>query len=758
MIRDGKEKEIEAADLVPGDLVRVGQGDRVPADARLIYSSGLQVDEAILTGESLPEEKSTEISPMDASLGDQRGMVFAGTLVTEGVGAVLICRTGINTELGKIADSLGLAGNEGTPLQQKIKKFSARAGVALTVMTAFIFVWGIFLGFSTLEMLMMAIAIAVSAVPEGLPIAMTVILAIGVERMAKRNGIVKKLIAAEALGSTTLILTDKTGTLTKAAVELSGVYPSAGKSENELLELALLNTDVLVENSDDTPDKWRMSGKIMEKALVRSAALRGIFAPALKKEFQTINALPFDPARKYSVSLVHREGYRLVFVGAPDVLAAGAKLSKKGKATLLNRVNELAETGELVLGVAIKKVAGNEIEQLKKNHNLDGVVFEGLISFRDPVRNNIRETIQKVTAAGIKTVIVTGDHMGTAKAVAREIGIWDGECGAIDSEELNKLPEEELMARLAELRVISRVSPTDKMGIVEAYQKAGEVVAMTGDGVNDAPSIKRADIGIAMGSGTEVARDVADLILLDDNYETIVSAVAEGRRIMGNIRKVLVYLLSGVTDELFLIGGAMLFGLPLPLGALQILWVNFFSDSFPAVAFAFEEGVDGLSERPHHSSEGLFDPLMKFLVIFIGVATSAILFVVYWVLLHLNFPADLVRTFVFMSFGTYTLFLALSLRSLEKSIFKYRLFGNRYLTAGISVGLVLMLAAVYLPFLQSLFDTVALPPIWLAGVLAVCAFNMAAVEFGKWVFRSKFRRNLERRENMTKAKLKPVKV
>ena len=346
----------------------------------------------------------------------------------------------------------------------------------------------------------------------------------------------------------------------------------------------------------------------------------------------------------------------------------------------------------------------------------------------------MKEAIHKVELAGIKTVIMTGDHRGTALAIAKEVGMKIDNDSVLDATELRLLGDEDLKKRLSSLRVISRVTPLDKMRIIKMFQEMGEVVAMAGDGVNDAPSIKQADIGIAMGSGTEVARDVADLVLLDNNFETIVSAVEEGRQIMNNIRKVLVYLLSDTADELFLIGGSLVVGLPLPMNALQILWVNFFSDSFPAVAFAFEKNIDGLTKRPRRNEGVLFDPLIKFLILFIGISTSAFLFALYWTLLRAGFQEDLVRTFIFASFGSYTLFVAFSLRSLEKGIFRYSLFSNRYLFAGISIGILLMAMAIYLPFLQSLLKTVSLPFPWVLGVILVGVLNVVAVEFGKWIF------------------------
>jgi len=360
--------------------------------------------------------------------------------------------------------------------------------------------------------------------------------------------------------------------------------------------------------------------------------------------------------------------------------------------------------------------------------------FQGLLSFHDPVRPTVKDVIRRVEKAGIKIVIVTGDHRGTAEAIAREVGINFGKDGVIDSSELSLLSPDIFKKRLPQTRIFSRVSPEDKLRIAKGFQELGEIVAMTGDGVNDAPSIKQADIGIAMGSGTEVARSVADLVLLDDNFETIVAAVEEGRQTMNNVRKTLVYLLSNVTDGLLLISGALLTGVPLPLNALQILWVNFFTNSFPAIALGFEKDKDGLRLKSFNLRERLFDPLMKFLIVAIGVPTSALLFGLYWGLLYLGFETDLARTFIFASFGSYSLFLIFAVRNLDGSIFSINPFSNVFLVWAVLIGLALTFIGVYVPFFQNLFNTVSLPPIWLAGVLAVGVINIAAIEFGKWLF------------------------
>ena len=402
---------------------------------------------------------------------------------------------------------------------------------------------------------------------------------------------------------------------------------------------------------------------------------------------------------------------------------------------MLERIDALARRGERVLGLATKKVSVGQDFVLSKDSDFSGLSFDGLIAFRDPVRSGVRQAVDRIKRAGIRTVIMTGDHQGTAVAVAREIGLSVDEDSVLDASELASMSDEVLQERLPRLSVVSRVTPFDKLRVLKLFQASGEVVAMTGDGVNDAPSIKQASVGIAMGSGTEVAQSVADLVLLDDNFETIVAAIEEGRQILGNIRKVLVYLLSNVADGLVLIGGSILFGLPLPLNALQILWVNFFSDSFPAVAFAFERDADALSHRRSGKNLTLFDPLMRFLILVIGLSSSVLLFVIYFVLLRLGYDETLVHTFTFAAFGTYTLLVALSVRSLDKSILSYPTFANGYLTGGIAVGFVLMASAVYLPVLQELFGTVALPLLWVLGVLLVGVVNIIFIEGAKHFYR-----------------------
>lgn len=734
--REGEE-EIAAEDLVPGDIIRVQQGDQVPADTRIIFVQSMEADEAVLTGESLPAAKTVAALPVETGLAERSCMLYRGTLIVEGVGDAVITATGAETEFGKIALLISTGARAPTPLERAMSRFARRMGVALAVLVAALFALGVWFGYGLLETFLIAVAVAVSAVPEGLPVALTVILAVGVERLARRKAVVRRLLAAETLGSTTLILTDKTGTLTQANMELAAVVPQGGaEGEKALLAAALCNTDVIIENPGDAPEQWRMFGRPLEMALVRGAAERGVSLASLPGREALTDQLPFSSAYKYSVTVFpEADGYRTDMLGAPDVILPFTHISEREAEPIRKELERRAAAGERVLGVAVKHTSRRE--RIREHADFHGFEFLGLLSFRDPLRPGVPAAIRRIAQAGVRTVMVTGDHRGTAQAVAAAAGIAAADAAVLTGDDLRYLAPEEWQARAKDVSVYARVTPEQKAMLVAWYQSQGEVVAVTGDGVNDAPALARAEIGVALGSGTEVAKSAADLVLLDDGFETIVAAIEEGRKILDNIRKVIVYLLSDTLDELLLIGGALVAGLPLPLTALQILFVNFFSDSFPALAFAFEEGVDGLGKKPRRLDRNLFDRAVRLQIVVIGVATSLLLFVLYAALLSGGFPEPLVRTFTFASFATYTLFLAFSVRSLERSIFTYNPFSNRFLTAGVGVGMALTLLAVYLPWGQYLFGTVSLPLLWLLGVVAVGITNILAVETGKWVLRKK---------------------
>lgn len=736
--RGGEDREIDATELVLGDIIHISQGDRVPADARLIFVNNLEVDETVLTGESLPVDKNISALPAGTALSDRLSMVFSGTLVVQGFGDAVVTATGNTTEFGKIAALVNKRDREATPLQRAIVRFTVRAGIILGILVAGLFGMGVASGMDTFEMFLIGVAVAVSAVPEGLPIALTVILAVGVQRLAGKNGVVRRLLAAETLGSTSMILTDKTGTLTQAKMEISQVLPykrTGQEAEKRLLHEAIANADVVIENQNESLENWRLSGKSLEAALVRGAAARGVRHS--KTETKILDRFPFSSEHKFSVA-VRQVGSetRMVMLGAPEILLRYTGLKEEEKIPILAEIEKLARGGERVLGVIGKAV---EKEYVKISHK-DGFAdfeFDGLISFRDPLRPTVRAAIRKIREAGVKTVIVTGDHKGTAEAVARDLGMIDGKGAVLTGDDLNYLTKEELYNRASEVSVYARITPEQKVMITGLYKSRGEVVAVTGDGVNDAPALQIADIGVAVGSGTDVAKSAADLVLLDDNFETIVLAIEEGRRILDNIRKVIIYLLSNIFDLLLLIGGALAFGVSLPMNALQILYVNFFTDSFPAIGFAFEKGVDGLGIRPRRLHRDLLDRQVRFMVFVIGVFTSILLLVLYISLLRWGYDENLVRSFIFAAFATYSLFLVFSLRSLEKPIYRYNPFANIHLAAGAGLGLVLTALAVYLPVLQQVFGTVALPLVWIPAVAGIGVVNVILVELGKWLFRRK---------------------
>lgn len=736
--REGAEHEVDATELVPGDVIRISQGDRIPADARVIFANNFEVDEAVLTGESLPEDKNSDPVPVGIGLGERKSMVFSGTLAMQGVANAVVASTGSGTEFGKIASLVAAGDHERTPLQRAISRFVLWTGLGLALLVSVLFGLGLYFGYELFEMFLISVAIAVSAVPEGLPIALTVILAIGVQRLAKRKGVVKRLLAAETLGSTSLILTDKTGTLTQAKMELIDAVPVAkGLTREGLLEEALINLDVVVENPESAPQEWRIFGRALETSLVRGAAKEGLLFPKVKEGVDIVDRLPFSSEYKFSATVsVFKKNARLTVLGAPDLLLFHTDLNEKEKKEVLEEVDRRAAAGERLVGVVSRALKMSEL-QIPKERRFENLSFDGLISFRDPLRPTVAGAIRRMAAAGVKTVIVTGDHRGTAEAVARELGLVNGKGAVLTGDDLKHLTKEELMNRADQVTVFARVTPEDKLNIAKLYKERGEVVAVTGDGVNDAPALQEADIGVAVGSGTDVTKGAADLVILDDNFETIVAAVEEGRRVLDNIRKVVVYLLSNVFDELFLIGGALLMGIALPLTALQILFVNFFSDSFPAIALAFEEGIDGLGDKPRRLKKNLFDREMKFLIFLIGGVTSLLLFVLYYVLLKKGFAEGMVHTFIFASFASYTLLLVFSIRSLSRSVFTYNPFSNPYVIAGSAVGILLTAMAVYLPFFQRVFDTVSLPPMWALGVVGVGVANILAIELGKWVFRKR---------------------
>lgn len=744
--RGGVEMEIDARELVVGDIMHLSYGARVPADARILSCKDFSVDESILTGESLTVTKQSDPLPLSTPLPERTNMVFSGTLVTEGYATAVVTAVGEHTEFGSLASLVSETQRAQTPLQKSVAQLARFIAVFFVFFVIVIFVLGVWRGESIVDMFVLSAAVAVGAIPEALPIALTVVLTIGVERIARRNGIMRNLSAAETLGSTTLIMTDKTGTLTEGNLQfLTSRSYTTQYSDVEMLRLASYNTDVFVEHVDRPLEEWSVIGKPLEVGVIR--ALIKHHDVAFLNEYVSSNAfrivLPFNSTNKFSVSVyspshdvwVDGIGSSLVFVGAPDILVEKSSLHGEEKKLIEKEIETLSHEGKRILGVGIhalpSSVDPTQVRDMKH------ITFIGLLLFHDPVRESVPASIADMEKEyGIRVVMATGDLPGTARAVARHLG-WDVDASAVvTGKDIAALSDAELLERLPLTRVFARVTPQDKLRIALLYKQQGEIVGMTGDGVNDAPSLKAVDIGIAVGSGSDVSKDVADLVLLDDNFTTIVSAIEEGKRVLANMKKSFVYLMSNSLDEVALIGLSLFAGLPLPLGALQIIWVNFFTESIPSLSFAFDSIIDTEGKRTRTRGH-ILDGEVRFLVLGIGVLTSLLLFAIYWLLLEYGYDVDTVRSFIFACFSSYVLFGAFSFRSLKKPLFSYNIFSNTLLTLGVGLGFLLIAGSLYIPFLASLFNVVPLSLPWIGGVLLWGVVSVFLIESAKWMYRNR---------------------
>lgn len=739
VIRDGREQEIDSELLVPGDIIKLSYGNRVPADARISTVNGLRVDEAILTGESIAVEKNSDAISPTTLVSDRKNMVHAGTLVVDGFATAVVTGTGEKTEIGKIAGLVVGIDRATTPVQRGLETLSWIIFALVIVIVVGLFLLGISKGEPILEMLVLAAAVSVGAVPEGLPIALTVILSIGAERVAKKQGITRTLAAAETLGSTTLILTDKTGTLTMAEMELVGAYSKdelasgvsahphrSSERNNPLIELALNNVDVLVENPDAQMIDWTFKGKPFEVNIVKNARNLGIdIVPSIAHSSPII--VPFNSTHKFSVS---DAGDTYVVMGAPDILLKRSLVEKEEYAQMESWLTTASNDGDRLIAIATisKKylVLGPD--------DVINIDFVGVLAFHDPVRIEVPEAVKKIEALGVRVVMITGDLKGTALSVAKTLGWEVGTDQALTGEELRMLTDPELEKMLPRMRIFARVTPEDKLRVGMLYRKLGEVVAMTGDGVNDAPALKAMDIGVALGSGSDVAKSAAGLVLLNDDFLTISAAIQEGRRILVNIRKTIVYQMANSLDEVFVVGGSLIFGLPLPLTALQIIWVNLFTGSLPALAFAYDENFDHDTQSKKGRS-AMFTTAVKGQIFGIGVISSLLLFLIYFGLIHYGVSLAVARSVFFVCFGSYISVVAFSFRSLHKSLFSYAIFSNKRLNLSVIAGILILVATMTIPALRNVFELAPLPPVWLWFVALWLLVNVIIVEGTKYIFR-----------------------
>ena len=751
VLRNGTWRRIRAVELVPGDIVSMESGDRVPADVRFLDTHGLQMEESALTGESVPVEKHTRpIEGENVSLGDKHNMGFMGTMVVGGKAVAVVVATGMQTEMGKIADLIDSAETMQTPLQLKLEQLGkVLIGVAL-ILTAFVVVTGIFHGHDTYKMFLAGVSLAVAAIPEGLPAIVTIALALGVQRMIRRKAIVRKLPSVETLGCATVICSDKTGTLTQNKMTVTHVW--VGGTEftvsgqgyepegqfltgeqpvdlrrspdlRRMLQIGVLcNNARLVKQKKkgklfSKASKWMIEGDPTEGALLVAGAKAGWYANTLLQNWTRIDEIPFDSERKrMSVLLQSKDGQHVIYSkGAPDVLVNHCThilwngdilpLTPQVKRQVLRHNEKLAGLALRNLAFAYREVGDRSSDNLEKVESR--LIFVGLMGMIDPPREEVKESIKTCYEAGIKTVMITGDHQTTAVAIARQLGVLPRHGEVVSGQELARMSTDELQRRVDNIYVYARVSPEHKLKIVEALQERGEVVAMTGDGVNDAPAIKAADIGIAMGiTGTDVSKEASSLVLSDDNFATIVAAVEEGRGIYDNIRKFIRYLLASNVGEILVMFFAMLLAMPLPLVPIQILWVNLVTDGLPAMALGVDpqEG-DTMKRRPRDRRENVFVRGLGWKILSRGLLIGVCTLAAFWLTYQQN-PDDLVRaqTVAFSTLVIAQLIHVFDCRS-EISVFHRNMFENMYLVWAVISSLLLLLVVIYYEPLQPIFRT-----------------------------------------------------
>ncbi|MFC5453126.1 calcium-translocating P-type ATPase, SERCA-type [Paenibacillus aestuarii] len=779
--------QIPARDLVPGDIVLLESGDRVPADVRFLVANGMYIEESALTGESVPVSKTTEaLMGTDIPLGDQRNLGFMGTMIARGTGKAVVVRTGMNTEMGKIADLIQNTESMETPLQHRLEQLGKILIIVAIALTILVVVAGIMHGQPPYAMFLAGVSLAVAAIPEGLPAIVTIALALGVQRMIKRKAIVRKLPSVETLGCASVICSDKTGTLTQNkmtvthlwvggdVMEVTGDgYSPVGEVQVggqladlrkhpmlvKLLQLSVLcNNAMLVEekqeqkrkkgkdskdSSAETDSVWNIKGDPTEGALVVLSAKNGITHESLSEQFSRIAEFPFDSERKRMSVLVTYNGGRMVCTkGAPDVLLQHCSyILWDGKVipftqTLKQKVmsaNEgMAKSALRVLGLAYRELKSSDrYDEYDDVEN--SLVFVGLTGMIDPPRKEVRDAIVRCRKAGIKTVMITGDHQTTAEAIAKQLGMMPANGISLSGQQLSQWSDEELETRAEDIYVYARVSPEHKLRIVKALQRKGHVVAMTGDGVNDAPAIKAADIGIAMGiTGTDVTKEASSLILSDDNFSTIVAAIEEGRGIYENIRKFIRYLLASNVGEIMTMFIAMMAGLPLPLVPIQILWVNLVTDGLPAMALGIDQAEkDLMQHKPRSSKENIFARRLGWKIISRGILIGVCTLGAFWLVLR-GAPDDADNLLRAQSVAFATLVMAQLIHVFDcrssRSIFHRNPLQNKYLVLAVLSSLILMLAVMYVDELQPIFKTVPLG--WKDWILVLIAAGIPTFLMG----------------------------
>jgi Ca2+-transporting ATPase len=763
VLRDGRARVVPSTELVPGDVVLLKSGDAVPADCRVFESLDLRVEESALTGESKPaKKKSLHLEDPDMTPGDRVNMVFSGTIVQHGRGSVLVVQTGGATEIGRIASLLGGVTSGATPLQKDLDRLGKYLGVFSIILAAAMSLLGVLRGYGVLEMFVWGVAVAVAVIPEALPAVVTITLALGVRRMALRRALIRKLPAVETLGATSVICSDKTGTLTqnemtvrklfvgRRMIDVSGagftpvgafsssgeaVFPRQDPTVHRLLLAGMLCNDARL--SHDKTAGWQVLGDPTEAALLVAAAKGGDEAALVREQYPRTAEFPFTSERKRMTTVHHSvDGFFACSKGAPEVILASCTheltpegsriLGAKDREAILEYAQGLAADALRVLACAVRPVASSGPDPSEAE---SGMMFVGLLGMQDPPRPEVLEAIRTCFAAGIRPVMITGDHASTAIAVGKELGMLR-HGGVLTGQELTKLTDAELFDRVKAVDVFARISPEHKLRIVQAFLHNGHVVAMTGDGVNDAPALKQADIGVAMGiTGTDVSKEASDMILTDDNFATIVEAVREGRSIFENIRKYLVYLFSGNMGAVFALVIALFAGYPLPLMAVQVLFINFIMDGLVAIALGVEPAEPHIMERkPRSRREGMLNGETHWFVGVLGTWIGVSTFAVFALTLAGGEGTGRAVSLFFASLIAARLVNAFNCRTLRDSVFVRGRQGNPALRWSIALTLVLSAAVIYVPFLNAPFGTL---PLGMNDLLVVAAVGVSVLVMGE---------------------------
>lgn len=765
--RDGKVIEVDSTEVVPGDIVLIDAGRIVPADIRLIDSANLQIDESALTGESVPAEKDAraEITDPKTTVGDQINMAFMSTITTYGRAEGVVQGTGMQTEMGKIATSLDNAGDEQTPLQKKLDKLGAQLGIMAISICVIIFIISFFQGRDLFDMFLTAISLAVAAIPEGLAAIVAIVLALGVTRMSKIHAIVKKLPAVETLGSVSIICSDKTGTLTQNKMTVTEYYTASGRVEADAKpdENAMRLMRSFILSSDATHENGVSTGDPTEVALIVLGQNHGLEKGPLDQAYVRKSENPFDSDRKLMSTLTDHNGVLEVHTkGALDVMMKRCShvlidgeiqpLTADIIADFQEAANQMSDKALRTLGVASKQV-----DRIIEPEDMEqGLTLLGFVGMIDPPREEVKDSIALAKKAGVTSIMITGDHPNTAFAIAKDLGIADDFSQAITGAALDDFSDEEFAAKIMDYRVFARVSPEHKVRIVKAFKSHELIVSMTGDGVNDAPALKSADIGVAMGiTGTDVSKGAADMILTDDNFTTIVRAVEEGRNIYNNIKKAVVFLLTCNIGEVVAILASILLVWPIPLLPTQILWINLVTDSLPALALGVDPGdKDVMNQEPRDPKKGFFSGGAAWRIGFGGLLVGLVSLLSFYLgiydegynLLNMSFaeiealPEAVIthgRTMCFLTLAMSQLFFALSVRNDHKSILQIGLFSNPYLIGAVIIGILLQLIVIYIPFIANAFGLSPLDPISWLQVAITAITPMLAHEIGKFFRRPK---------------------